>query len=85
MANPQAVAAVVPFPVPAPDAVSPPGNGKFGKALCQGDKSLIVKVELEETSDGDAAKGKDREQTRRDKLAKRTGDDKEIRPSSLVA
>ena len=77
MANLQAVAAVVPFQVPAPDAP--------GKALCQGDKSLIVKVELEDTSDGDAAKGKDREQTRREKLAKRTGDDKEIRPSSLVA
>ena len=44
-----------------------------------------MKVELEDTSDGDAAKGKDREQTRREKLAKRTGDDKEIRPSSLVA
>ena len=58
MANPQAVAAVVPFPVPAPDAVSPPGNGKFDKALCQGDKSVLVKFELEETSDsgGDAAK-----------------------------
>ena len=58
MANPEAVAPVVPLPVPAPDAVSPPGNGKFDKAVCQGDQSRIVKAELEKTSDsdGDAAK-----------------------------
>ena len=47
MANPQAVAAVVPFPVPAPDAVSPPGNGKFDETSDSGGDAAKRRVQPE--------------------------------------